>query len=110
MGQSKQREGLMPPLQRLPGLLPTELGVLSASFCYKSMLLTHSQLHVHQVPQVLFYNTDFCTANPQPVVHQGPDSTPPARILVGSGVYLAEFKVSLFADLSYLLGIKLETT
>lgn len=80
MGQSKQTEGLMPPLQRLPGLLLTELGVLSASFCYKSMLLTHSQLPVHQVPQVLFCNTDFCRAYPQPVVHKGPDSTPPARI------------------------------
>lgn len=74
------------------------------------MLLTHTQPLVHQVSQVLFCNTDFWTANPQPVVHQGPDSTPAARILVGSGVYLTEFKVSLFADLSYLLGIKLETT
>lgn len=61
----------MPPLQRLPGLLLTELGVLSASFCYKSMVLTHSQLLIHQVLQVLFCSTDFCTAYPQPSA-QGP--------------------------------------
>lgn len=32
MGQRKQTEGLMPPLQGLPGLLLTGPGVLSASF------------------------------------------------------------------------------
>lgn len=110
MGQSKQTQGLMPLLQRLPGLLLPEPGVLSASFCYRSMLLTHTQLLVHQVLQVLFSNTDSCTANPQPVVHQGPDSTPSARDFSWFRVYATEFKVSLFADLSYLLGIKLDTT
>lgn len=34
------------------------------------MLLTHVQLGVHQVPQVLFYNAAFWAVNPQPVLLQ----------------------------------------